>query len=521
MAFTITGSVAAQQLAQALVGSGITVSNVTFTGDPTQAGTFSGGLAAGGVDQTGASGIGFDSGIVLSTGTATATADPQTSDRNDTSFNGSGDTALTTQTGDQTYDAAVLEFDFNPGNATQAFFNFVFGTDEYPDSPTFNDGFLILVNGVNVAKIPGDSSAVQLSNFNAQVNKQYYKDASVNDNPSGFPTQVINAQIESMSVVLQSSFAVMPNQTNHIKFAIADSGDSSVDSIVFVQGGSLSTTPVSTVSAPTLALFSDSDSGTPGDFLTNVATPVITGTGTAGNAILVYDGATQIGSTVVASDGTWSIIASTLTDGSHNLTATQTDSSSNISPASAPLALSIDTTAPDAPITPGLSVASDSGIHGDSITNVTTPTVTGTAEPGSTVMLYDTDGTTLLGAALADGSGAYSIVSSTLTEGTHSLTVKAADPAGNIGPASSAFNLSIDTTAPDAPSTAPALSVASDSGTQGDSITSVTTPTVTGNATPGSTVMLYDTDGTTLLGTALADGSGAYSIVSSTLTEGT
>ncbi|NLQ17935.1 DUF4347 domain-containing protein [Marinomonas sp. M1K-6] len=116
----------------------------------------------------------------------------------------------------------------------------------------------------------------------------------------------------------------------------------------------------------------------------------------------------------------------------------------------------IDTTAPDATSAPDLSVASDSGVSStDNITNKTTPTITGTSEANATVKLYDTNGTTELGSTTADGSGNWSITSSTLTAGSHTLTAKATDAAGNVGSASAGLTVSIDTTAPTLSSSAP------------------------------------------------------------------
>ena len=100
------------------------------------------------------------------------------------------------------------------------------------------------------------------------------------------------------------------------------------------------------------------------------------------------------------------------------------------------------------PSTPSLDNGSDSGYPDDHITNVTTPTVNGTAEAGSTVTLYDTDSTTILGNTTADGSGKWSITSSTLSEGTHRLTAKATDPVGNVSGASDFLEITIDTQAP-------------------------------------------------------------------------
>ena len=83
----------------------------------------------------------------------------------------------------------------------------------------------------------------------------------------------------------------------------------------------------------------------------------------------------------------------------------------------------------------------------DGITNVTTPTLTGTAEAGSTVTLYDTDGTTVLGTTTAIG-GTWSITSASLAAGSHTLTAKATDIAGNVSNVSSGRTITIDTTAP-------------------------------------------------------------------------
>jgi large repetitive protein len=110
----------------------------------------------------------------------------------------------------------------------------------------------------------------------------------------------------------------------------------------------------------------------------------------------------------------------------------------------------LDTTAPSAPSAPDMSSGTDSGTSSsDNLTKNTTPTFSGTAESGSTVTLYDTDGTTVLGTATATG-GNWSITSSTLASGTHDISAKATDAAGNTSAASSVLHATIDTTAPTA-----------------------------------------------------------------------
>ena len=237
----------------------------------------------------------------------------------------------------------------------------------------------------------------------------------------------------------------------------------------------------------------------------------------------LYDsnGTTVLGTTVADGSGNWTITSSALSQGFHTLTAKQTDLAGNVSAASASLSVTIDTAAA-APSAPDLTAASDSGSSNtDNITNVTTPTFTGSgAEAGATVTLYDSDGTTVLGANVADGSGNWTITGSALSQGVHTLKAKETDLAGNVSAASPALSVTIDTAAA-APS-APDLTAASDSGVSNtDNITNVTTPTFAGSgAEAGATVTLYDTNGTTVLGTAVANGSGNWTITSSALSQG-
>ena len=99
-----------------------------------------------------------------------------------------------------------------------------------------------------------------------------------------------------------------------------------------------------------------------------------------------------------------------------------------------------DITAPDAPVI-------TSPADGATI-NTGTPTISGTAEADSTVELFDTDGTTSLGTATVDASGNWSITTTTLANGAHSLTVKATDAAGNTSTTSTAINITVDIPAP-------------------------------------------------------------------------
>ena len=170
--------------------------------------------------------------------------------------------------------------------------------------------------------------------------------------------------------------------------------------------------------------------------------------------------------------------------------------------ASSALNVTIDTTAPTTPL-----------IASGVVVNTNEIALTGTAEACSTVKVYD--GATLLGSALASGTGAWSYTTAVLPNGGHSLTATATDAAGNTGVASSALNVTIDTTAPTIPTI---TSFSTDSGVVGDGITNDNTLTLTGTAEASSTVKVYD--GATLLGSALASGTGAWSYTTAVLPNG-
>ena len=125
------------------------------------------------------------------------------------------------------------------------------------------------------------------------------------------------------------------------------------------------------------------------------------------------------------SNGVISVASSKFSDSAGN---TNTDGSSRDNT----LTLSVDTLVPNAPIS--LTTAATT-------TEDSTPTITGSAEAGSTVKLYN--GTTLLGSATADSNGAFSITSSTLSNGSYSLTATATDAAGNISSASDSLLINI------------------------------------------------------------------------------
>src|SRR5439155_12095433 len=153
------------------------------------------------------------------------------------------------------------------------------------------------------------------------------------------------------------------------------------------------------------------------------------------------------------------------------------------------------TTAP-APSALALLAASDSGIKGDNVTNITTPTITGSGEVGDTLNLFD--GVTAAGSTTVGAGGTWSVTTSALASGGHSLTATERNAGGTVSGASSPLVLRIDTTTPT--TTAASLTVAVDSGptaigiaapADSDDSASALTVTVAGLPSDG-TVLLSD-----------------------------
>lgn len=110
--------------------------------------------------------------------------------------------------------------------------------------------------------------------------------------------------------------------------------------------------------------------------------------------------------------------------------------------------LTFDTLAPAAPSAPDLTTGSDSGLSAsDDVTNSNTLVLTGTAENGTTITLYDSDGITEIGTGTAAG-GVWSITTSPLAEGLHTIVASATDGLGNRSPVSAGLSVIIDSTAP-------------------------------------------------------------------------
>ena len=238
-AINITTSSNPNALATQIVGGGITFSNATYTGAPIASGFFTNGLT---------SGLGIDSGLILTSGSADLAVGPN-GNGGSTGNNGlPGDADLDSLiTGIATRDASVLEFDFI-SDTSDLFFNYVFASEEYNEfvNTSFNDIFAFFLNGANIALIPGTTTPVSTNNVNGgnplgtgATNPGFY----INNSTGAF-----NIEYDGFTTVFTAqATGLVPGSTNKIKLAIADVTDSSLDSAVFIQGGTFSSTPVGPV----------------------------------------------------------------------------------------------------------------------------------------------------------------------------------------------------------------------------------------------------------------------------------
>lgn len=280
---TVAGSQTANALAQMLTGAGVTVSNATFNNcEPIANGRFW-------VTPPNVSNLGIDSGIVLTSGLAqtglTGTGVNAAASVNTTShISNYSDPDLTTLSGFPSRDACVLEFDFIPLGDTVKF-EYVFGSCEYPSftCSSFNDAFGFFISGpgitgpytgnsANIAIVPGTTACgVGVNTINLPTPGGNCCNTTTTCYNSTAPCSSLTAaQMATLFVcngngttvmypgftsVLTAMALTVPCSTYHLKLAVSDASDQSLDSGVFLKAGSLSSnaisfTPISNLNLP-------------------------------------------------------------------------------------------------------------------------------------------------------------------------------------------------------------------------------------------------------------------------------
>lgn len=295
----ITTGVDATAMADAIFGSGVTVTSATYTGAGSSAGVYTGGTT------TSPGILPSDSGLILSTGDArdfTNSTGQANQAANTSGIQGTaGDADLTAISGQQTFDAAILEAEFIP-EGSELTMQLVFSSEEYLEfvNSGFNDAVAVIVNGVP-AQLTVGSGDITINNINTGSNENLFI-----NNPQS--TSPFNTEMDGLTVVLTLKAPVNPGEVNTIKIGIADGGDRAYDSNLLIIGDSVQTALVAQDDGTTLvpngsATVSvlDNDSSTTGGTLTITAIngqPV-----SAGDTVTLPTGETVL----VNADGTLTI----------------------------------------------------------------------------------------------------------------------------------------------------------------------------------------------------------------------
>ncbi len=218
------------------------VSNVTYSGQAGQIGTFS----------NGTTNIGFSNGIILATGNISVAPGPNNQNNSSAGYGiPTPDPELNALAGGSIVDRANIEFDFTP-TTSQVSFEYVFASEEYCEyiSSNFNDvfGFFISGPGITGTKnlaVIGANTPISISTINHLTNSSLY----THNTPifgincgivPAFGPAVNEVEYDGFTKKLTAVVDVQPCQTYHIKLKIADVGDGIYDSAVFLRANSFS-----------------------------------------------------------------------------------------------------------------------------------------------------------------------------------------------------------------------------------------------------------------------------------------
>lgn len=203
--------------------------------------------------------VGFDRGIILSTGNVVDATGPNSDTDVGSELEGDvTDPDLDLASTGNVFDAVGIEFDFIPLQPTITF-RYVFASEEYCEfvGATFNDIFGFFISGpgingpfndgaVNLATIPGTPQPVSINSVNYDQNSQFYLD---NEFPSvrlaagcGGGTETgprfSTIEYDGQTVILTATIELQICSTYHIRLLVGDVQDSNLDSAVFLEGGS-------------------------------------------------------------------------------------------------------------------------------------------------------------------------------------------------------------------------------------------------------------------------------------------
>jgi gliding motility-associated-like protein len=246
---TTDGNYTATELIEdVFIGGGcFDVTNVTTLGASGGIGAFSNGITS----------LGFDEGVVISSGLIGTVAGPNNSGSAGTGTGGGSDPDLQQLNSQNIFDATGIEFDFSP-TLSVIDFRFVFGSEEYCEfvNANVNDVFGFFISGpgingpfsnnsANLALIPGTNIPISIDDVNNNSNPAFFVP---NSTGCGGITNSADIQFDGYTIALTAIANVIPCETYHIKLVVGDGGDAIYDSAVFLEAGSFNAGGQATVS---------------------------------------------------------------------------------------------------------------------------------------------------------------------------------------------------------------------------------------------------------------------------------
>ena len=290
--------------------------------------------------------LGLSKGLLLTSGSTNNAIGPNTGGGTTTIAGTPGDADLDYLSslggGQLSNDACIVELDVFVAT-DELTFEYVFGSEEYPEyaNSNFNDIFALLISGPgitgdpnmnnqeNLAIVPGTTTPVEINSLNHSVNWEYYR-----DNLGGLSVEYdgLTSDFQGYKKSLTASRNVTPCNTYHLKLAIADRGDSSFDSGVFISEIKGGTPTLSVNFASGVDYFVENCTGSDDELLITLSNPLddsvtyditISGTATLGldytlnipSEITLAPGQTQLTYPIVP-------LTDTLTEGVETITIT-------------------------------------------------------------------------------------------------------------------------------------------------------------------------------------------------------
>ncbi|MDG1084381.1 MAG: choice-of-anchor L domain-containing protein [Planktotalea sp.] len=222
-------SASALAMANAIFGSGVTVTGASYSGDNRSSAIYSNGDALSPDATPG------DTGVILSTGRADrftqSNGDPNRVTNTSTNTSGvNNDSDFNAAAGANTYDASFLEVDFTSPTAGFMTMQFVFASEEYPEyvNSLFQDMVGVWINGSQVNLTVGNGDA-DPGNLNASDNSNLFINNTSDD---------YNTEMDGFTVTMTMTIPINSG-TNSIKIGVADVADSSYDSNLLIAADSI------------------------------------------------------------------------------------------------------------------------------------------------------------------------------------------------------------------------------------------------------------------------------------------